>query len=79
MVKPLGKRVLLKVCDTKQETASGLIITRETSNTKRGKVLAVGDVPNVAVGDTVLFVTNTGIVTDEGLILGEPDLLAVLE
>lgn len=79
MLKPLGQRVLVHALSRTEETKSGLILTRETATVKQGKVLAVGDVPEVKVGDMVLFPSNVGVKTDDGLVIGLVDLLAVVE
>jgi len=93
-IKPLGDRVVLRVLEAEEKTASGIVLP-DTAKEKpqQGKVVAVGPgkhgedgklVP-VAVkeGDVVLFAKYAGTEVKYGgeelLILKESDLLAVIE
>lgn len=92
-IKPLGDRVVLKVVEAEERTASGIVLP-DTAKEKpqQGKVLAVGPgkygedgklVPmSVQVGDTVLFAKYAGTEVKYGgeelLILKESDLLAIV-
>ncbi|NMB02298.1 MAG: co-chaperone GroES [Firmicutes bacterium] len=91
-IKPLADRVVLKVVEAEEKTASGIVLP-DTAKEKpqQGKVLAVGPgkyengnlVPmNVKEGDTVLFSKYAGTEIkyqgEELLILKETDLLAIL-
>lgn len=93
-IKPLGDRVVLKVLEAEEKTASGIVLP-DTAKEKpqQGKVLAVGPgkhgedgvlVPvSVKEGDVVLFAKYAGTEVKYGgeelLILKESDLLAILE
>ena len=93
-IKPLADRVVLKVLEAEEKTASGIVLP-DTAKEKpqQGKVLAVGPgkvaddgkaVPmSVKVGDTVLFAKYAGTEVkykgEELLILKESDILAVVE
>jgi len=93
-IKPLGDRVVLKVVEAEEKTASGIVLP-DTAKEKpqQGKVLAVGPgkygedgkiIPmTVKEGDTVLFAKYAGTEIkhkgEELLILRESDLLAIIE
>ncbi len=93
-IKPLGDRIVLKVLEAEEKTASGIVLP-DTAKEKpqQGKVLAVGPgkysddgklLPmSVKVGDTVLFAKYAGTEIkykgEELLILRESDLLAIVE
>ncbi len=90
-LKPLGDRLIVKVVEEEETTASGIVLP-DTAKEKpqRGKVLAVGDgkfgddnerVPlDVSEGDEVLYSKYGGTeITVEGeelLVLRESDVLA---
>jgi chaperonin GroES len=92
-IKPLGDRVVLKVLEAEEKTASGIVLP-DTAKEKpqQGKVLAVGPgkysedgklVPmSVKEGDTVLFAKYAGTEVKYGgeelLIVKETDLLAIV-
>ncbi|HHT43363.1 MAG TPA: co-chaperone GroES [Firmicutes bacterium] len=92
-IKPLGDRVVLKVVEAEERTASGIVLP-DTAKEKpqQGKILAVGPgkygedgklVPmTVKEGDTVLFAKYAGTEIkyegEELLILRESDLLAIV-
>lgn len=92
-IKPLGDRVVLKVLEAEEKTASGIVLP-DTAKEKpqQGKVVAVGPgnygeegklVPmSVKEGDTVLFAKYAGTEVKYGgeelLILKESDLLAII-
>lgn len=93
-IKPLGDRVVLKVLEAEEKTASGIVLP-DTAKEKpqQGKILAVGPgkhseegklIPmSVKSGDTVLFAKYAGTEVkyegEEILILRESDLLAIVE
>ena len=93
-IKPLGDRIVLKVLEAEEKTASGIVLP-DTAKEKpqQGKVLAVGPgkysddgklLPmSVKEGDTVLFAKYAGTEIkykgEELLILSESDLLAIVE
>ena len=92
-IKPLGDRVVLKVLEAEEKTASGIVLP-DTAKEKpqQGKVLAVGPgrygedgklMPmSVKEGDTVLCAKYAGTEVKYGgeelLILKESDLLAIV-
>ena len=86
-IKPLGDRVLLKVAEAEQKTASGLIIPETAQEkTQEGIVVAVGDdkeVIKVKAKDRVMYdkYAGTTIKVDgaEQLIVKMSDILAVVE
>jgi chaperonin GroES len=94
-IRPLGDRVVVKVLEQEDRTASGIVLP-DTAQEKpqQGKVLAVGNgayVENskerrpldVAAGDTIIFSKYSGTEVkldgDEVLIIGERDILAVVD
>lgn len=93
-IKPLADRIVLKVVEAEEKTASGIVLP-DTAKEKpqQGKVLAVGPgkygedgklIPmSVKTGDTVLFSKYAGTEIKYGgeelLILKESDLLAIVE
>lgn len=91
-IKPLGDRIVLKVLEAEEKTASGIVLP-DTAKEKpqQAEVLAVGPgkyedgklVPmSVKVGDTVLFAKYSGTEVKHGgeelLIVRETDLLAIV-
>ncbi|EKB55568.1 co-chaperone GroES [Falseniella ignava] len=84
MIKPLGKRVVIKVAETEETTASGFVLPSSAKSKEQfGEIIAVGsEVELVKVGDTVFFQNYSGTeVEHEGesvLIIEEKDLLAVV-
>ena len=93
-LKPLGDRIVLKVMEAEEKTASGIVLP-DTAKEKpqQGKIIAVGPgkhsddgklIPmSVKEGDTVLFAKYAGtevkLEGEELLILRESDLLAIVE
>ena len=83
-VKPLGERVLVKVDQAEEKTASGLFIPQTSQEkTQFGTVKAVGDdVKTVKTGDRILHDKYSGtslkIDNDDYLILALKDVLAVI-
>lgn len=77
MLKPLGKRILVKVEEKKQEH-SLLIIPDKEENIKQGLVLVSG-VPEVKGGDTVLVNTVGAVKTAHGLLVAEANILGIVE
>jgi chaperonin GroES len=93
-VKPYGDRVLVKRLEAEQKTKGGIVLPDTAKEKpKQGKVIAVGEGRlddegkrhefSVKKGDVVLFTSYAGTeVTVEGeqyLIMGEDDILAVVE
>lgn len=94
MIKPLGERVVIKVLEKEEKTASGIVLP-DTAKEKpqKGEIVAVGSgkllengqrvALEVKVGDRVIFAKYAGteIKLDgtEYLILTDRDILAVVE
>ncbi len=86
-VQPLEDKVLVKIIEEPQTTASGIVLpeTAEKEKPMLGKVIAVGDseMIKVKVGQNVLFAKFSGtevkINNEEHLILPASDILAVVE
>ena len=86
IIKPLGKRVLIKQVEQEEVTKSGIVLPGTASKEKpiTGEVLAVGkEVKDVKAGDKVIFEKYTGTeVKDEDdsfLILDIENVLAITE
>ncbi len=93
-IKPLGDRVVVKVLEQEETTASGIVLP-DTAKEKpqQGKIMAVGTgklldsgekiALEVEVGQTVIFSKYSGtevkIDGEEYLILSERDVLAIVE
>lgn len=93
-VVPLGDKVVVKRLEAETQTAGGIVLPDSaTEKPKEGRVLSVGDgklladgerAPHqVSEGDRVLFSQWAGseVIVDEEelLIMGEEDILAVLD
>ena len=86
IIKPLGKRVLIKQVEQEEVTKSGIVLTGTASKEKpiTGEVIAVGkDVEDVKAGDKVIFEKYTGTEVKDGddsfLILDIDNVLAITE
>ncbi len=86
IIKPLGKRVLIKQVEQEEVTKSGIVLPGTASKEKpiTGEVLAVGkDVEDVKAGDKVIFEKYTGTEVKDGedsfLILDIENVLAITE
>ncbi|MGX7091742.1 co-chaperone GroES [Hutsoniella sourekii] len=88
MLKPLGKRVVIKVAEAEETTASGFVLPSSAQEKEQlGEIVAVGpDIEpkdGVAVGDTVYYKSYAGTTIEyegqEYLISEHKDLLAVVE
>ena len=92
-VRPLGDKVLVKRIEAEAVTAGGIVLPDSAKEKpKRGRVQAIGDGKllntgeraklQVKTGDEVLFTSYAGtevkINGDEFIIMGEEDILAVL-
>lgn len=93
MLRPLGDRVIIKVVEREEKTASGILLP-DTAKEKpqEGEVVAVGSgkvyesgqrvAPEVAVGDRVIFAKYAGsevkLNGETYLILSGRDVLAIL-
>jgi len=86
IIKPLGKRVLIKQVEQEEVTKSGIVLPGTASKEKpiTGEVLAVGkDVEDVKAGDKVIFEKYSGTEVKDGddsfLILDIDNVLAITE
>lgn len=86
IIKPLGKRVLIKQVEQEEVTKSGIVLPGTASKEKpiTGEVIAVGkDVEDVKTGDKVIFEKYTGTEVKDGddsfLILDIDNVLAITE
>jgi chaperonin GroES len=92
-VRPLGDKVLVKRIEAEAVTAGGIVLPDSAKEKpKRGRVQAIGDGKllntgeraklQVKTGDEVLFTSYAGtevkINGDEFIIMGEEDILAIL-
>ncbi len=93
-IRPLGDRVVIKVLESEQKTASGIVIPdKAKEKPQEGEIVAVGGGKTldngskaemeVSVGDRVIFSKYAGtevkVDGQEYLILSEKDILAVLK
>ena len=86
IIKPLGKRVLIKQVEQEEVTKSGIVLPGTASKEKpiTGEVLAVGkEVEDVKSGDKVIFEKYSGTEVKDGddsfLILDIENVLAITE
>ena len=86
IIKPLGKRVLIKQVEQEEVTKSGRVLPGTASKEKpiTGEVIAVGkEVEDVKVGDKVIFEKYSGTEVKDGddsfLILDIDNVLAITE
>jgi len=86
IIKPLGKRVLIKQVEQEEVRKSGIVLPGTASKEKpiTGEVIAVGkDVEDVKAGDKVIFEKYTGTEVKDGddsfLILDIDNVLAITE
>lgn len=88
-IKPLGNRVLIKMLEAEEKTASGIILTSKAQEKPQiAEVMAVGgDVGDtksvVSVGDMVLVSKYAGteikVDSTDYIIINATDILAVVE
>jgi len=85
-IRPLGERIVVKPRKQEEKTEGGIYLPETATKEKpqQGKVIAVGsDFKGVKEGDTVIFAkyggTEVKLDGEEYLVLGEDDVLAVLE
>jgi chaperonin GroES len=91
---PIGDKVVVKRLEAEEKTKGGIVLPDTAKEKpKRGKVMAVGDgkqldsgkvrKPSVKKGDVVIFTSFAGtevtVEDEEYLVMGEEDILAVLE
>lgn len=87
-IKPISKRVLVKLIKEEEKTASGIILPGAGDKEKPnlGEVIAVGtgeDMPKIEIGEKVIYAKYSGTEIKDGdekyLILNIEDVLAVIE
>ena len=86
IIKPLGKRILIKQTEQEEVTKSGIVLPGTASKEKPiiGEVLAIGSkIEEVKVGDKVIFEKYSGTELKDGeesyLILEKDNVLAIVE
>ena len=86
IIKPLGKRILIKQTQQEEVTKSGIVLPGTASKEKPiiGEILAVGrKIEEVKVGDKVIFEKYSGTEVKDGeetyLILEKDNVLAIVE
>lgn len=83
-IRPIGERVLVKREEIEETSAGGIILTQTYQEMpNQGEVMAVGNVDDVKIGDTVIFGKYSGsdrvqVDGDDLLILELKDLKAVI-
>lgn len=93
-IEPLGDKVVVKRLEAEETTAGGIVLPDSAQDRpNQGRVLSVGDgrqlkgggraKPQIREGDRVLFSswagTEVNVDDEELLVMGEDDILAVLE
>ena len=87
-IRPIGKRVLIKLIKEEEKTASGIILPGAGDKEKpnMGEVIAVGtgeDMPKIEVGEKVIYAKYSGTEIKDGdekyLILNIDDVLAIID
>lgn len=85
-IKPLADRVLLKVLEQEEKTASGIILPDTAKEkTQKAKVVEVGDSADIKVkkGDIVIYDKYAGVQIKEGndeyLIVKNEEIVAVIK
>ena len=93
-LQPLGDRLIVEVLEEESTTASGIVLPDNAKEKpKEGRIVAVGEgrmlktgersAPQVKQGDRVIFSSYAGteikVMGDEYLVLGEDDILAIVD
>ena len=87
-IRPIGKRVLVKLIKEEEKTASGIILPGAGDKEKPnvGEVMAVGtgeDMPKIEVGEKVIYAKYSGTEIKDGeekyLVLNIEDVLAIID
>lgn len=85
-IRPLGERIVVKPLKQEEKTEGGIYLPETASKEKpqQGEVIAVGpDFKELKKGDKIIFAkyggTEIKIEDDEYLVLGEDDVLAIIE
>ena len=85
-IKPIGERILVKIQESEEKTASGIIIPQTAQEkTQEGIVVAIGDDESIKVkkDERIMYDKYAGtalkIDGEDHLILKMSDILAILE
>lgn len=78
-MKPLNKKVLVKLVEPEQLERSGLILAPQRDSVEKATVVSVSSPSEVAVGDVVLIKTGAGIKVNENRLVASEDILAIVE
>ncbi len=84
MLKPLGKRVIIKKVEAEEKTASGIVLPSQAKEKPQlAEVLAIGsEITDIKVGDKVVFKKFVGteikVDGEELIIVDFNDILAVM-
>lgn len=78
-MKPLNKKVLVKVVEQEQLERGGLILAPQRDSVEKATVVSVSCPSEVAVGDVVLIKTGAGIKVNENRLVAPEDILAIVE
>lgn len=86
IIKPLGKRVLIKQVEQEEVTKSGIVLPGTVSKEKpiTGEVLEIGsEIKEVKIGDKVIYEKYTGTEIKDGdenyLLIDIEHILAIVE
>lgn len=85
MIKPLGKRVIIKRFEAEEKTASGIVIpTQAKEKPQMAEVVATNEeVDDLKIGDKVLFKkfggTDIKIDGEELIVVDAEDILAIIQ
>lgn len=88
IIKPIGKRVLIKPLKAEEKTMGGIILTSSYSqvNSNMGEIVAIGDSNNMKIfkiGDKIIHLDNAGTKikdgNDEYIIIDFDDIVGIVE
>ncbi|WP_300355876.1 co-chaperone GroES [Fusobacterium sp.] len=88
IIKPIGKRVLIKPLKAEEKTMGGIILTSSYSqvNSNMGEIVAIGDSNNMKIlkiGDKIIHLDNVGTKikdgNDEYIIIDFDDIVGIVE
>ncbi|MCA0384817.1 MAG: co-chaperone GroES [Firmicutes bacterium] len=85
MLRPIGKRVVIKRLEAEEKTASGIVLPSQAKEKPQmAEVIAVSkEVEEIKVGDTVVFKKYVGteikVDGEEVMICDVADILAIME
>lgn len=88
IIKPIGKRVLIKPLKAEEKTMGGIILTSSYSqvDSNMGEIVAIGDSNNMKIlkiGDKIIHLDNVGTKikdgNDEYIIIDFEDIIGIIE